>query len=232
MNQIRKRLTYANVMSTLAVFLFLGSATALATAQLGKHSVGTRQLKGNAVTAAKIKKNAVTTAKIRKAAVTGAKIKLATLGTVPSAASAANANTVGGQTVTKIYKTLTAGQVNVPVASVAGFTMTATCEAGKADVTVASPTGPGWVLLSGGFAGGKTNQTTEDYSAGAPGEVGSIRVDEMSEGLETFAKFGVASIYGATSTGTALSGVIGYDFETFDSSPPGTCLVAGQLISG
>jgi hypothetical protein len=92
--QIRKRLTYANVMSSIAVFLVLGGATALA-AGLAKNSVGSKQLKKNAVTAAKIKKNAVTTAKIKNSAVTtakikneavtGAKVNEATLGTVPSA---------------------------------------------------------------------------------------------------------------------------------------------------
>jgi hypothetical protein len=35
-NQIRNRLTYANVMSTLAVFLILAGGTALAAGQLGK----------------------------------------------------------------------------------------------------------------------------------------------------------------------------------------------------
>lgn len=104
MNQIRKRLTYANVMSSIAVFLVLGGATAFAASQLGKNSVGTKQLKKNAVTAAKIKKNAVTAAKIRRNAVTnakigdnavttakiadgavsGAKVNAATLGTVPN----------------------------------------------------------------------------------------------------------------------------------------------------
>lgn len=107
MQQIRKRLTYANVMSSIAVFLVLGGATAFAATQLGKNSVGAKQLKANAVTAAKIKKNAVTGAKIKKEAVTGAKIKngsvtaakipdgaitgskvnVATLGTVPSSAT-------------------------------------------------------------------------------------------------------------------------------------------------
>ncbi|HEX5525734.1 MAG TPA: hypothetical protein VFX44_00885 [Solirubrobacterales bacterium] len=87
MNQIRKRLTYANVMSTIAVFLVLGGATALA-AGLAKNSVGSKQLKKNAVTAAKIKKNAVTTSKIKKDAVTGTQVKESTLGTVPSAAIA------------------------------------------------------------------------------------------------------------------------------------------------
>jgi hypothetical protein len=83
--KIRKRLTYANVVGTLALFLVLTGATAFAATQLGKNSVGTKQLKKNAVTAAKIKKNAITTAKIKKDAVTGAKVKEATLGTVPSA---------------------------------------------------------------------------------------------------------------------------------------------------
>jgi hypothetical protein len=68
LKQIRKRLTYANVMSTIAVFLVLGGATALA-AGLGKNTVGTKQLKKNAVVAAKIKNGAVTAAKIGAGAV-------------------------------------------------------------------------------------------------------------------------------------------------------------------
>jgi hypothetical protein len=89
--QIRKRLTYANVMSSIAVFLILGGATALAAGTLGKNTVGSKQLKKNAVTTSKIKNNAVTTSKIKNGAVTGAKVNLGTLGTVPSATSATNA---------------------------------------------------------------------------------------------------------------------------------------------
>jgi hypothetical protein len=86
LNQIRKRLTYANVMSTIAVFLVLGGATAIAASQLGKNSVGSKQLKANSVTQAKIKKNAITTAKIKNGAVTGTKVNVATLATVPNSA--------------------------------------------------------------------------------------------------------------------------------------------------
>ena len=71
---MRPRLTYANVMTTIAIFLALGGATAFAAKQLAKKSVGTKQLKANAVTTAKIKKEAVTAAKIRAAAVDGSKI--------------------------------------------------------------------------------------------------------------------------------------------------------------
>ena len=82
MTRIRKRLTYANVMSSIAVFLVLGGATAFAASKIGSN-----QLKANSVTTGKIKKNAVTTAKIKNGAVTGAKVKLSTRGTVPNSAA-------------------------------------------------------------------------------------------------------------------------------------------------
>jgi hypothetical protein len=73
--EFRSRLTYANVMSTIGVFLLLGTGVALAAKQvLPKKSVGTKQLKSGAVTAAKLKKNAVTKVKIKNGAVDGSKI--------------------------------------------------------------------------------------------------------------------------------------------------------------
>lgn len=99
MKRIRKRATYANVMSTIAVFLVLGGATAFAA--LGKGTVGTKQLKTNSVTAAKLKNKAVTTAKIADHAVTGTQVNLGSLGQVPSAAfatTAGNATNAGHAT--------------------------------------------------------------------------------------------------------------------------------------
>jgi hypothetical protein len=107
-NLVRKRLTYANVMSSLAVFLVLGGATAFAAGQLGKNTVGSKQLKNNAVTAAKVKKEAIVGAKIKKGAITGIKvtndsltgtqINESTLSTVPSANSANSANVASSLT--------------------------------------------------------------------------------------------------------------------------------------
>jgi hypothetical protein len=105
LKQIRKRLTYANVMSSIAVFLVVGGATAFAAGHLGKNTVGTKQLKTNAVTTAKIKNGAVTGAKVKAGSLSGSALNLSTLGTVPSATNAANAanannaNTVGGRSV-------------------------------------------------------------------------------------------------------------------------------------
>jgi hypothetical protein len=74
MDSIRKHITYANVVSTLALFLVLAGGAAYA-ARVAKKSVGPSQLKANAVTTAKIKANSVTTRKIKRNAIANAKIK-------------------------------------------------------------------------------------------------------------------------------------------------------------
>src|SRR5215207_4811515 len=74
MRTFRKHLTYANVMSTVFVFLLLAGGTAIAAKQLGKKTVGAKQLKSSAVTTAKIKKAAVTKAKLKDGAVDATKL--------------------------------------------------------------------------------------------------------------------------------------------------------------
>jgi hypothetical protein len=74
MKSVRKRITYANVMSTIAVFLVVAGGSALAAGTLGKNTVGTKQLKNNAVTGAKIKNAAVAGGKLANGAVTSAKL--------------------------------------------------------------------------------------------------------------------------------------------------------------
>ncbi|HEU5104257.1 MAG TPA: hypothetical protein VFU11_00295 [Solirubrobacterales bacterium] len=93
MKQIRKRLTYANVMSSLALFLVLGGATAFAATKIGANqlkanSVKTGKIVKEAITTSKIKNGAVTTNKIADNAVTGAKADEGTFGQVPSAKTA------------------------------------------------------------------------------------------------------------------------------------------------
>lgn len=74
MQQIRKRLTYANVMSSIAVFLVLGGGAAYAAKKIGSH-----ELRGGAVTTAKIKRNAVTRSKIKAGAISTAKLAMGTV---------------------------------------------------------------------------------------------------------------------------------------------------------
>lgn len=124
MKQIHRHLTYANVMSSIAVFLMLGGATAFAATKIGANelkanSIKTGKIVKEAVTAGKLKNgaiieskiadgavttnkladNAVTTPKIANDAVTGAKVNESTLGEVPNAA---NAQKLGGKTVNDV----------------------------------------------------------------------------------------------------------------------------------
>jgi len=55
LKKIRGKLTYANVMATIAVFIAVGGASAFAASQLPHNSVGARQIKRNAVTGSKVK---------------------------------------------------------------------------------------------------------------------------------------------------------------------------------
>jgi hypothetical protein len=71
---IGKRLTYANVIASLALFLALGGGAVYAASNKAGQ-IGTGKIKQNAVTAGKIKANAVTQTKIRNNAVTNAKLR-------------------------------------------------------------------------------------------------------------------------------------------------------------
>jgi len=124
-----EKLSFANVMATIAVFIALGGGAYAAT-QLPNNSVGTKQLKNSAVT----------TPKIKNGAVTGAKIKLATLGKVPSAA---NADTVGGQTIKGFGQTVATGTAaQQTILSLKGLTLTLSCAAGEPTVqAIAAVTG-------------------------------------------------------------------------------------------
>jgi hypothetical protein len=98
-------------MSSLAVFLILGGATAFAaikkvganeikansikTGKIVKEAVTAGKLKKGAVTETRIADGAVTTNKIANDAVTGDKVKESTLGTVPSATNALQLGGVG-----------------------------------------------------------------------------------------------------------------------------------------
>jgi len=98
--QIRQRLTYANVMSSIAVFFVLGGATAFAATKIGANelkanSVLTGKIVKEAITAGKIKNNAIISSKIADSAVTGAKVSDGSLtaadlkaGTIPAPVNA------------------------------------------------------------------------------------------------------------------------------------------------
>lgn len=96
----RPSLTYANVASTLALFLALSGAGAYAANQLAERSVGAPQLRPGAVTADKIRKDAVTAPKIIALAVKEGKIAAGAISAAKLTSGAVSAEKLAAAAVT------------------------------------------------------------------------------------------------------------------------------------
>jgi hypothetical protein len=221
--QIRKRLTYANVMSSIAVFLLLGGATAFAASK-----IGSSQIKSNAITTGKIKKEAITTSKIKKDAVTGAKVKESTLGTVPSATNATNAtnannaNTVGGRTVTNVFVKIPVNST-VTVGTFGAFKIVATCNA------------------SGNFENFELDPQASDSDIAAFGDGNEGPIFEREQGKEpnsinlngsgvTENERGITTFSASQSGGAVVTGTLGYD-DTATFNAENVCAIYGEVTS-
>src|SRR4051794_34792635 len=88
MRRVRGHLTYANLMSTLAVFLVVGGGAAYAA-----NTIFSSDIVDGEVKTADIGNNQVRSADVRDDTMTGADVNEGTLGQVPSAQSAATAQT-------------------------------------------------------------------------------------------------------------------------------------------
>jgi hypothetical protein len=113
MGAVRRRLSYANVVATVALFLALGGGVVWAA---GK--IGAKGLKANAVTAGKIKRNAVTNQKIRANAVTAPKVKNGAIGFAKLAAGTNLIASASGGPV----PVSSAGATAVPLTGATSFT--------------------------------------------------------------------------------------------------------------
>lgn len=98
MKQLRKHLSFANVLSCIALFLALGGA---AYAAKTASKVKTKNLANGAVTTPKIRNGAVTTKKLRNGGVTGQKIAPATIGSSQLANGSVRSGQLGGGVVTE-----------------------------------------------------------------------------------------------------------------------------------
>ena len=88
-SHLRRHLTYANVMASVAVFLALGGVGYAAATLNGN------QIIGGTVGAGKLKSGTLTSKQVKKDSLTGSVIEEASLGTVPQAQTAVSATTAG-----------------------------------------------------------------------------------------------------------------------------------------
>jgi hypothetical protein len=134
---VRKKLTFANVTSFLALFVAL-SAGSYAAIKLPANSVGAKQIKAKAVTNSKLASNAVTRPKLAAGAIDGSKVKdgsltgadinMTSLGKVPSAAAA---DTAGAATIARVKTASSTATSSAATPSSVPFDgATATCDQG------------------------------------------------------------------------------------------------------
>jgi hypothetical protein len=180
-------------MSSIAVFLVLGGASAYAAKKIGSNeikgnSITTGKIKKEAVSASKIKKNAVTTAKIANGAVTGAKLNLGSVGTVPNAShantadSANNANAVNGLHLAKIHFAGNSGSVTL--FSGAGLTLRASCEGEEVDFTATTSVDDSEIYESGNYLTTYEGNYDDDFDIGDTEKVGENIGDNTQDEVQ------------------------------------------------
>jgi hypothetical protein len=96
---VRKRVTYSNVIATMALFIALGGVAVAAT-QLPRNSVGKRQLKRGAVTSAKLAKKSVINGKLGPNSVGPGNIGNGAVTTAKLGASSVIASTIKNSVIT------------------------------------------------------------------------------------------------------------------------------------
>lgn len=101
MKQLSKHLSFANVISCIALFVALSGAAYAAKTTLGKKAVKTQNLANGAVSTLKLKSGAVTALKLRNGAVTGPKIAAGAVGSSQLANGAVRSAALGGGVVTE-----------------------------------------------------------------------------------------------------------------------------------
>jgi hypothetical protein len=148
--QIRKRLTYANVMSSLAVFLVVAGGAAFAATQLPKNSVGTKQLKKGAVKTSKLGTKTVKTGKLAKDAVSTSRIQdNAVTGTELADDSVTSTKSAAGSVTQEELATGSVGSAQLRDITVVSATSAAVANGVSAGATASCPAGE--VVISGGF---------------------------------------------------------------------------------
>jgi hypothetical protein len=156
LSRIRSRLTYANVVASLALFLVLSGGTAVALTgsntvfsddivdnQVGTADVRNDTLAGGGLTAADLAPGSVAGSEVKDNSVTGADVKESSLGRVPLAG---NANSLDGLDSTDLGPGVMGGvMTDMGVSDVANGT-------DRAPIGMSTPTATGpFVAPAGGF---------------------------------------------------------------------------------
>jgi hypothetical protein len=123
MNLLRRHLSYANVIASVALFAALCGGAYAASSKINggnikNQSIAGKKLKNGTITNKQIKKGTITSAQIKEGSLSSTVINVSSLGTVPSAQTAATA--VSAETAAKATTATTAtNAINAETATVA-----------------------------------------------------------------------------------------------------------------
>jgi hypothetical protein len=151
-----------------------------------------------------------------------------------------SATTVDGETVTKLslrVPTPSSGTASLTLYSAAGLTILANCDSsGNASLTANGPSSADSELTVGGFSGGTTGATGATGTTGTTGTAGAYGSQTATLGPQSAAPLGPpdsghASFSYSSSSGTVVSGAVGYAKAPSFASYPG-CAFFGSVTSG
>ena len=181
LENLRRRLTYANVMSTLAVFIALGGSSYAA------FRIDSDDIANNSVRGADVRNRTLTDRDVRRNSLSGRSIRESRLGRVPRAR---NADRLGGRTLSDLLVACPTG--TFPIADVCVETTPRPAAAyGTATIqcaTSGTPAGPGRRLpthgellaaLSGVQLASGGELTSHVYPIGATGQVEALYVTDQ-----------------------------------------------------
>lgn len=160
LRKLRSRMTYANVVSTLALALAVGGGTAYAATKIGTsniryHAVTGSKVATNAITASKVKNSALSGADIRDNSIRGADIRTGTL----EASDFAPGQLPKGDPATSIFGAVSAAGV---LGANKNVTSVSSTDAGVYTVTISQDVSKcaAVATLAGGPAGTVTAEPT------------------------------------------------------------------------
>ena len=229
--RLRSKLTYANVMATIAVFLVL-TGVGFAVAKLPRGSVGPKQLANGAVHSRKLHKNAVNASKIKDGAVGRSELANGAVGTGKISNSAISTAKIANGAVTKakidsgslpLISTLNTGQTLRGSFNIGGGPGATDFRSGQsfqfplnnppagpaANVIDASVASPAFTSSCSGLSGG--NQQTPNAAAGQLCVYITFKSANFSSlaiepGALTRLGFGLLASFSAASTGNQVIG--------------------------
>jgi hypothetical protein len=232
-----KHLSYANLMATVALFVALGGS-GYAAVRLAAGSVGSKQIRNGQVRGADLARNAVTSAKVKDGSLLAADFGAGQLPAGPAGAKGdtgpagakgdtgatgtpgpADAATVSGQTVTRIFATVAVAAAPVQIYSAQGLTLTFSCPTSSNDQVVANgPVGAAANLVF--QANGQVGATQDRVEA-----LGTASNEVLGSG-----NYGTVQAEYGTASGHAVTVTLGYDDANSGIST--NCSVWGHATAG